>query len=820
MPSLTLLEARTRAAEITVTSMTVTLDLDQGEDVFGSRTRIAFRTLGRDVRTVVDVRPVTLHRVTLNGTDLPPEDLADGRYPLAALRDTNVLEVEATMGYSHDGQGLHRATDPADGEDYVYGHLFLDAAPRVFACFDQPDLKAPYAVSVTAPGGWRVLGNGHATEVAPGRWEFATTKPLATYFVTVCAGPWVSVEAEHDGIPLGIHARASLKEHLERQGEQILTVTRQSFDYLHELFGIRYPFGDYHQVFVPEFNAGAMENPGCVTIRDPYVYRGAAAEDEVLLRSNTISHEMAHMWFGDLVTMRWWDDLWLNESFAEYMAYRTSVDATGYPDAWVEATVHRKAWGYAAERTPSTHPVAGAPAPDGDTALQNFDGISYAKGASVLRQLIAHIGDGAFVAGVRAYLSAHAYGNGEFADFLAALESSSGRSLADWSAEWLQTAGADRIALDPATGAVTRTPPLDHPADRPHTFDIAGYDDGVESWRVTTTVEADDSTVDGTRPAEVVVPNAGDLTWATVALDGATLRRLPDTLASVPDPQARAVVWMALVDGMCLAEIDPRHVLRVFESAWPAETDPAIVSRVAAQVTGRVVAQFLPDTEQPGATARVAAAARRLLESAVESEGLGLAAARVLARTGVDVDELHRWSRGVGVPAGLGDDADLRWVVVTRLAELGAVDEAAIAAFADADRTMTGALGALTARAARPTAEAKAAAWADLTRNRDRSNYELNAIATGLWMSAPRELQARYAERYFTDIPQMQDWVGEDALARVAVVSYPSRFVDPSVVERGAEALARADLSPAARRAIVDCDSRMRESLRSRRTFG
>jgi aminopeptidase N len=389
-----------------------------------------------------------VHALSLNGTDVDPASVTDGRLALTGLAQTNVLEVDATMAYSHDGQGLHRSTDPADGEDYVYGHLFLDAAPTVFACFDQPDLKAPYTLTVTAPTAWTVLGNGAATLLAPGRTALATTQPLASYFVTICAGPWVSVRAEHDGIPLGIHARRSLEPHLREQAQQMIDVTAACFDEYHRLFGIRYPFGEYHQVFVPEFNAGAMENPGCVTFRDQMIFRGAATPDQVFQRSNTIAHEMAHMWFGDLVTMRWWDDLWLNESFAEYMAYRVTSAVGESDEAWIEFGVNRKLWGYAAERTPSTHPVAGSPAPDALSALGNFDGISYAKGASVLRQLIAHIGDDAFVAGVGEYLRSHAFGNGELAEFIAAIEDAAGRSLTAWSAAWLQTAGADRIALE------------------------------------------------------------------------------------------------------------------------------------------------------------------------------------------------------------------------------------------------------------------------------------------------------------------------------------------------------------------------------------
>ncbi|MDN5718042.1 MAG: M1 family aminopeptidase, partial [Janibacter sp.] len=415
--SLTRAEAIARADLLSVTRMDVELDLDRGRETFHSLTRIHLTaTAGGD--TFVDIKPSELHRASLDGTDLDVALLAEGRLPLSVTAGEHVVEVDATMAYSHDGEGLHRATDPADGEDYVFSHLFLDAAPAVFACIDQPDVKASYAVSVKAPADWQVIGNGSGAVGDGGVWHLAETKPLSTYFVALCAGPYVSVTDEHDGITLGMWARRSIVDQLQEHAPEMLEVTKRSFDYFHSIFGIRYPFDDYDQVFVPEFNAGAMENPGCVVIRDSYLFRGAVGRDELLTRANTISHEMAHMWFGDLVSPQWWDDLWLNESFAEYMAHRCLVEATEYTEAWVDSTMSRKSWGYGAERAPSTHPVAGSPAPDAKSALANFDGISYAKGAAVIRQLIEFIGDEAFLAGIRQYLGDHSFGNGTLADFL------------------------------------------------------------------------------------------------------------------------------------------------------------------------------------------------------------------------------------------------------------------------------------------------------------------------------------------------------------------------------------------------------------------
>ena len=823
MPSLTRADARERSALIDVTRMEVDLDLDRGEESFGSRVRISFscNTPGRS--TFLDVHPSELRSLTLNGTPVDGEGLRDGRIELAGLAAENVLEVETLMAYSRDGQGLHRAVDPADGEHYVYGHLFLDAGPRVFACFDQPDLKAPYVVKVSAPEEWIVLGNGAATRVRPGRWELAETQPLATYFVTICAGPYASVRDEHDGIPLGVHARASLKEHLEREAPQMLEVTRASFDYYHSLFGIRYPFGEYHQVFVPEFNAGAMENPGCVTFRDTMIFRGAAARDEVLSRTNTITHEMAHMWFGDLVTMRWWDDLWLNESFAEYMSHRTCVDATEFTDAWIDSTMARKGWGYAAERTPSTHPVAGSAALDTQAALQDFDGISYAKGAATLRQLIAHIGDDAFIAGVSAYLREHSFGNGTLADFLGFMERASGQSLTAWTKAWLLTAGLDVISVDPVTGVVDRDVPPRFPADRPHTLDVAGFTEGAEVFRVPVTVTQDRTSVEALREvpaADLVVPNASDLTWATVTLDPASVAAVPTALASVPDTQARAVVWIALLDGVCLGTVDPRVLVRTFGNAWPAEDNDSVLSRTSLALSARFIPTFLPPEEHAWAEQVVAEAAGQLLRSAEAGSTRALVAARTVARSSADESLLRAWAAGKDRPAGLEEDSDFGWIAVRNLASRGLVDRAFVEARHADDDTLQGRLNALFASASMPWADAKAWAWEELTTNRSRSNYELNALAQGFWLADDLDLVRPYAERYFTEVPAMTAWVGEDAIARVATLAYPARIVEEATAELSAAAVAGGGLSVGVRRSVVDAESELREALRSRATFG
>src|SRR3954449_4129552 len=499
MPSLTVDGARTRAAALSVQSYDVDLDLTQGDRTFGSTTTIRFKATSPS--TWLDVKPDELTSVTFNGTAIDVAGLNDGRLELTGLQPSNELVVEASMLYSHDGEGLHRAVDAADGLAYTYAMSFLDAAPRIFACFDQPDLKAPYRMKVTAPPEWLVLGNGAATQVSRGRWERAETKPLSTYFVTVVAGPYHQLTDSHDGISLSVVSRQSLKEALDREAADIFEVTKQSFDAYHRMFGYRYPFGDYHQAFVPEFNAGAMENPGCVTFRDPLVFTSRVTRGMRIQRATTLAHEMAHQWFGNIVTPKWWDDLWLNESFAEYMGNRVTADVTEYADAWADNAYARRQWGLTADQRPSTHPVAGNGAVDASAALQDFDGISYAKGSAILRQVNATVGDEVFFRGAIDHFERHRFGNATMHDLFASWERAGAGDLSGFTDNWLRTAGPDLIELDRAAGVIRRTPPADHPADRPHRIRAAvAADDGTWSDHVLELEDAETPFGAGDRP--------------------------------------------------------------------------------------------------------------------------------------------------------------------------------------------------------------------------------------------------------------------------------------------------------------------------------
>ena len=841
MPSLTRDEAQARASLIDVESMEVDLDLTTSSTTFESDTQIVFRAAAAEP-TFVDLKAVDVHEVELNDAALDPETVVDGRLPITPTEGRNTLRVRATMPFSNDGQGLHRSVDPEDHREYVYGHLFLDAAPKVFACFDQPDLKAPYTVTVRAPEEWIVTGNGDPLHEGGGQWRLATTKPLSTYFVTVCAGPYVQQRDTWRGpdgqvVPLVLHARASLAEELAAQAPQMFEVTRQCMSYFHELFGIDYPFGEYHQIFVPEFNAGAMENPGCVTFRDQFVFQGAITRQGLLSRTNTIAHEMAHMWFGDLVTPVWWDDLWLNESFAEYMAHRACVAATEFTEAWVDFGVGRKPWGYAAERSPSTHPVAGAPAHDGDTALQNFDGISYAKGASALRQLIEWMGDEHFISGVRDHLTTHAYGNATLADFLGSMESASGRDVQGWAAAWLETAGLDRISVELTTrqdadgvpvietATVVRDQPQDAagaPANRPHALTIAGWTDGDRAWEVELELDADRVEVPelaGRPVPRLVVPNAADTTWATAVLDAESLAALPAQLPQVDEPVTRAMLWAALFDAVAEGETDPRELVATFTRAFPVESDASILATAGAY-TARFVRTMVPAAEREGLLEALAAAGRERTATAEPGTTTAWLGARVVAGCSSDAEELRRWARGQDLPEGLEADDDFRWQAVKRLAQLGALD-GELELMAQHDTSLSGQLSALMARASQPDAESKAWAWAELAgRESGRSNYERNNLAQGFWSSGEPEVLAGYVERYLTEVPALSGVVGEDALARVAQLAFPLPVPTQATADAVDAVLAGGTVSPAVRRSMVDQRAVLTEVLRSQERYG
>jgi aminopeptidase N len=817
--SLKLTEARDRFALLSPISYDVTLDLASDEETFRSVTAIRFRSGAG--RTFLDIRPVSLETVVLDGIPLDPHLLRDGRFPLDLDEAEHALVVEATMRFRNDGEGLHRSHDPADGRDYVYGMSFMNAAPTVFGCFDQPDLKAPYTFHVTAPPDWTVAANAAGKEVAPGHWEFEESAPLATYFVTLLAGPYRVVEEEHDGIPLRLFSRQSLGDCLEEQADDVLTVTRQCFDELHRLFGIRYAFGKYDQAFVPEFNAGAMENPGLVTFRDLYVFSSRVTRAQETARANTIAHEMAHQWFGNLVTPRWWDDLWLNESFAEYMGTRVAAAATAYDDAWAWESLTRKNWGLAADTRPSTHPVAGNGAADALAALQDFDGISYAKGAATLRQLAARIGDDAFLGGVRDHLERHRFGNAAMTDLFGSWERAGAGDLAGWTDAWLRAAGMDALTLDRSGSALVRTPPPGG-TPRPHALDLAVWTEGTWSVRPVELVE-DRAPVDvGDAP---VLVDPSERTWAEVGFDQLTLDALDELLPAMTEPMLRASVWNAVRNGVHQATLSPERALDLVCVGIPSEESDTALTALAHWVAFEQRAGLAGSGKLPAVVADPVAAAHRLreafahrLDSAAPGSGTQLAALHGLVATTSSPEELLRLLHGE-LPEATALDRDLRWRLVKRLTVLGATDRAFLRGQLDREHTDASVNAWCWCMAALADEEAKAWAWDRFTGAVEANNYELEMAGLGFWQPGPTELLEPYVRRYFADVAATSRVRSGWALAATGQFFYPVTALSAETVAATERACADPTMDPGLRRRLADCGDEVRRRLAARRSL-
>ncbi|MFI9718823.1 aminopeptidase N [Streptomyces sp. NPDC052396] len=823
MPALTRSEAVGRAQLLDVHGYDIHLDLTGGEETFRSTTTIDFtaRTAGD---TFVELKPAALYRAELDGQALDPATLADNRLPLPGLTPgRHRLHLETEMRYSRTGEGMHRFTDPADGETYVYTQLFLDDVQRVFPAFDQPDLKAVFNASVTAPDDWTVLGNGTATREG-NRWTLATTPPLSTYFVAFAAGPWHSVHTEHAGLPFGLHCRRSLAPHLDSDAEEMLGITRACFDRYHQIFDEPYPFDSYDQAFVPEFNAGAMENPGLVTFRDEFLYRSAVTATERQTRGIVIAHEMAHMWFGDLVTLKWWDDIWLNESFAEYMAYYVLNEVSEFTEIWTEFGTSRKSWGYDADQRPTTHPVA----PDAEavhdtaTALLNFDGISYAKGASALRQLVAWLGEKDFLAGINDHFARHRFGNATLADFIDSLDRASDRDVHAWARHWLRTSGVDTLTPEVSEENGGWRLDIHHHGNRPHQLGIALYDhhqDGRLTARqpLTTQLTADGGThtlhLTGTRP-DLLLLNDQDLTYAKVRLDDHSWHTALKALSALPDPLNRAVAWNAARDMVRDGQLAPAAYLDAARAHLPRETDNAIVGGVLTFARGHLADQYVPAAGRPAALAALTAISRALLDHTAPDAGLRLTAVRTLIDSTTEPGTLHDWLRTGTIPGGPALDPELRWRTLTRLAVLGAIGTADIDAELQRDPSATGREGAARCRAALPDPAAKEAAWQAMYGGDQLSNYLFTATAQGFWQAEQLDLVRPFAQRYFPDAVALAARRGPALATGAGKEGFPRVLVEDATLRLTEDCLRDSDPTPALRRQLTERLDDLRRALR------
>jgi aminopeptidase N len=835
-------ETAQRASLLTVDSYTVGLDLTCGDKVFRSTSVIVFDCAEPGTPSYADLVAEAVHEITLNGVPIDAEAAcAGGRIALPGLAEHNELRVVADCAYAADSKGMHRAVDSADGKIYCYTNFEPADARRVYANFEQPDLKATFTFSVTAPAHWTVLSNQPAPEPQDAGggtaiWQFPRTPRMSTYLTAVVAGDYHRVTATHTTpggqvIPLGLACRASLAGHLE--AADMLTVTRQGFDYYTRLFEIGYPFEKYDQVFVPEFAAGAMENVGCVTISERLLFRSKVTDMMYELRATVILHEMAHMWFGDLVTMKWWDDLWLNESFAEFSAALASAEGTRFTDAWTTFSGSRKTWGYMQDQLPTTHPIAADVGTLSD-AIANFDGISYAKGASVLKQLVAYVGRDSFFAAIRAYFTEHGWGNATLSDLLRALEASSGESLGDWAKAWLQTAGPNTlrgefsVAADKSFTefAVLQDAPDEYPTLRPHHIAIGLYNRTpggalVRTHRAEADVTGPRTEVPqlaGLAQPDLILLNDDDLSYAIVRFDDRSLATLTESIGAFTDPLARTVCWSAVLDMVQRAELSVPAFVQILVGGMGEE--PAVsVLQILHMTASRLMAVTADPRWLPEGKEQLATAALELLDGAEPGSDHQLAWMQLLGWTAVTPEQLDFVAGlldGNVVVPGLAVDTELRWTLLRRLAVMGRAGDAEIDAELASDPTDAGRRHAAACRASIPDAEHKAAAWELVTHSQELGHEGVMAVASGFGQPEHAELLAPYVDAYFEVLPEIWETRGDHVKRLLGDGLFPYWAASPELLSRVDEFLAAEQREPSMVRVLIERRDIIDRALRSR----
>ena len=772
--NLTRIEAQERRDVIDTQSYEIALDLTKGAEVFGSRSVVRF-TATPESFTFIDLIAKDVREISLNGEQLDPDEVyAESRIALTNLQAENVLVVDADCLYTNTGEGLHRFVDPVDGEVYLYTQFEVPDSRRVFAVFEQPDLKATFQFTVTAPSAWKVVSNSPTPEPIVhddkdvATWGFEPTPRISSYITALIAGPYEATFSELTSasgrvIPLGVYGRKSLWQHLD--ADYVFEKTRQGFAYFESKFGVPYPFAKYDQLFVPEFNAGAMENAGAVTFTETYVFRSKVTDAVKERRVVTILHELAHMWFGDLVTMKWWNDLWLNESFAEWASTIATAEATEWTEAWTTFNAMEKTWAYRQDQLPSTHPVV-AEINDLEDVQVNFDGITYAKGGSVLKQLAAWVGIEQFFAGVSQYFQKYSWGNTQLSDLLAELEATSGRDLSAWSKKWLETAGVNTlepVVVEDADGtisrfAVTQTAPADYPTIRPHRLGIGFYSlqDGalVRTHRTEIDVDGDRTEVpelQGLRRPDLVLLNDEDLAYAKIRLDEKSLATAIAHLADIHDPLARSLVWGAAWDQTRDAESSASDYIDLVLGNIGRETESTTVRTTLAQLRTAATLYVAPEARQ-AARQKVADGLWALAEAAQPGSDSQLQFVTAFANALVTPEHagiIGRVRSGEETLPGLEIDADLSWQLLVGLATIGATDAASIDAALAADNTAKGAEFAAQARAALPDTESKRIAWASLVDRDDAPNTIVRSAALGFVHPAGADVLAEFVPAYF-----------------------------------------------------------------------
>ncbi|MCF8528599.1 MAG: aminopeptidase N [Aquiluna sp.] len=823
-------EAQERAAAINVHSYLIKLDVNQGDKEFQSDTTIVFDSINEGAETFIDAITASVSSIELNGEPLDPKTHSDGlRISLPNLKATNTLRIIAMGVYSNSGEGLHRFVDPADGEVYLYTQFEVPDARRMFPVFEQPDLKATFEFHVTAPSSWQVISNSTTpTPKVSGKlatWEFAPTPRISSYITALIAGPysvWRDELTSKDGrkIPLGVFCRESLSEFMDP--EYIFEKTKQGFEYFEKLFDFPYPFEKYDQLFVPDFNAGAMENAGAVTFTETYVFRSAVTDATKERRVVTILHELAHMWFGDLVTMKWWNDLWLNESFAEYASTLATAEATEWKGAWTTFASLEKNWAYRQDQLPSTHPIV-ATINDLEDVQVNFDGITYAKGASVLKQLVAWVGQEPFMRGVSSYFQKHQWQNTELKDLLVELEKESGRDLSHWSKLWLETAGVNTLKPEIATdsnGVITsfrvhQTAIKEQPTIRPHRLAIGFFELSAGRLERTHRVEIDlDGELSeinelvGQKLPDLVLLNDDDLAYAKIRLDENSRKVAMENLSGISDSLARTLVWTAAWDAARDAEAPASDFIDLVLNHIGPETESTTILTLLRQLVTTSTLYVKPESRK-STISKIADGLISLAEKAAAGSDSQLQFTKFVPQFASEANQLD-WLKSVldgskGL-AGLEIDQDLRWELITGLVVGGRYGEAEISNELKRDNTASGQKFAAAARAGLPTAETKAAAWHTLVETQDYSNTLVNSASLGFGRVLETDLLKPYIEKYMASALEIWNSRSYQIASYLLVNLYPMSLASKELATATQKLIDSKEISskPALRRILVE----------------
>jgi aminopeptidase N len=831
-------EAAERSAHLKVNHYEVTLDVTQGEETFYAKSIVRFSCNQPGYSTFIDAVGKRLISATLNGKAIPASAFTGQSLLIEGLAAENELVVEIEAIYSKTGEGLQRSVDPVDKEVYLYSQGETAFIRNMYPCFDQPDLKATFDFTVIAPAHWEVISNNPVKSKsdlgANKKWEFTTTPVMSTYITAVVAGPYASVHDEYVGkkkIPMGIYCRKSLFKHLD--ADEIFKVTKEGFEYFERVFGLAYAFDKYDQIAVVDFNWGAMENAGCVTFREELlVFRSKVTERMYNARANTILHEMAHMWFGDLVTMKWWDDLWLNESFAEWSSYLALVEATRFKNSWAGFNAERKNWAYRQDQLSSTHPIA-ADMIDIETVKANFDGITYAKGASVLHQLVAHVGRDNFISGLQKYFAKHAYKNTTLNDLLSELEATSGRKLDSWVSTWLQTAGVNTLRpVIEVSGAnyakvfikqESPTIPSGSTELRPHRLAVGLYDLNGDSLSLRKSIELDvsgESTLvaelTGEKVADLLLINDRDLSYAKIRFDDKSIATLKAHLGKMKDNLSRALCWSAAWDMLRDAELSASDFIDIAIAGLPGEIDVTTVTALGNQLNSAVEMYAAP-RNRDALRERIATTLEKLLDEAAPGGDLQLQFARSFASLA------HTKSQGQKIRAllegklpGLVIDADLRWQLLICLVERGLSSRAEVDAELARDNTLTGQLAHERCLAAFPDLESKERAFEKATTNWEISNWTRLAAIQGFARPLHRDFHAKFIDRYFALILDIYNTRSYEDSSNILDLLFPSFVVSNETLAKTKgwlETIGK-DCHPTLRRHIMEGKDALERALK------